>query len=595
MASYGNFQNDREKNKNSYNMFKRAKSHKKTETRSEKFMNGIDIWTSFYRANPHRFAKDFLNLDLKIFQQILLYMMMHFNFFVYIAARGQGKTYLTAIFVVTMMVLYPKSKIVIAAGQKSQGREIIGKVKEILIDAPLLAKEIKDLKDSANEPYIEMHNGSWLRVVAAAQGSRGSRSSVLVVDEFRMVDDDIIDTVLKKMQSSPRDAGYLRKPEYAHLKERNKQIYLTSAWYKAHSSYDRFVSTVEAMLEGRKYFACSIPYQVSIKENLLDRRQVEDEMNEKTFSEVKWEMEMNAIFWGTNLDSYFKYEETQKNRKLNRVYYPREVSELVNDKKIHLPKKEHGEIRLVSADIATMGGSSNDASAFTVGRLIPSKNGYQKHIIYIETIEGGHTNVQANRIRQLYDDFDCDYIVLDTFNAGIGVYDRLTEHTTDPERGTEYMPFSCINDERLAERCVYSNAPKVIYSIRATTQMNSEIAAMFKDGLRRGNIHLPIHEDDARDVLNTIKGYSSLDAEYQLKFKMPYIQTTLLINEILNLEGELVGSNIKLKETRGMRKDRYSSISYLNYIANELEVKNRKRKTDFDPKKLFMVKKSSLF
>lgn len=90
MASYGNFQNDREKNSGSYNMFKRHKTHKKTETRSEKFINGIDIWTSFYRANPHRFAKDFLNLDLKIFQQVLLYVMMHFNFFVYIAARGQG-------------------------------------------------------------------------------------------------------------------------------------------------------------------------------------------------------------------------------------------------------------------------------------------------------------------------------------------------------------------------------------------------------------------------------------------------------------------------------------------------------------------------
>lgn len=58
--------------------------------KSERIMQGIAIWTGFYRSNPQRFVKDYLNVSLKLFQKILLYAMMHNNFFMYIAARGQG-------------------------------------------------------------------------------------------------------------------------------------------------------------------------------------------------------------------------------------------------------------------------------------------------------------------------------------------------------------------------------------------------------------------------------------------------------------------------------------------------------------------------
>ena len=58
--------------------------------KSERIMNGVAIWCSFYRSNPQRFVKDYLNISLKLFQKILLYAMMHNNFFMYIASRGQG-------------------------------------------------------------------------------------------------------------------------------------------------------------------------------------------------------------------------------------------------------------------------------------------------------------------------------------------------------------------------------------------------------------------------------------------------------------------------------------------------------------------------
>lgn len=53
-----------------------------------RIMEGIRVWGSFYRANPHRFCKDYLNIDLKIFQKILIYMMNKSNYFMYLASRG---------------------------------------------------------------------------------------------------------------------------------------------------------------------------------------------------------------------------------------------------------------------------------------------------------------------------------------------------------------------------------------------------------------------------------------------------------------------------------------------------------------------------
>ena len=40
----------------------------------ERLDEGIKIWTSFYRQNIHRFAADYLEIQLKPFQVVLLYM-----------------------------------------------------------------------------------------------------------------------------------------------------------------------------------------------------------------------------------------------------------------------------------------------------------------------------------------------------------------------------------------------------------------------------------------------------------------------------------------------------------------------------------------
>ncbi len=51
-------------------------------------LEAIEQWAGYYRENPHRFAEDILNLELKTFQKILLVEMNINNSFVFIASRG---------------------------------------------------------------------------------------------------------------------------------------------------------------------------------------------------------------------------------------------------------------------------------------------------------------------------------------------------------------------------------------------------------------------------------------------------------------------------------------------------------------------------
>ena len=100
----------------------------------------------------------------------------------------QGKAFLTAIFCCVRCILYPETKIIVAAGNKSQGIEILEKIQDMRNNSSNLSREIDELKTGANDARCTFKNGSWIRVVASNQGARSKRANVVVVDEFRMVE-----------------------------------------------------------------------------------------------------------------------------------------------------------------------------------------------------------------------------------------------------------------------------------------------------------------------------------------------------------------------------------------------------------------------
>lgn len=573
------------------NMFEKTKSPNNLEeviTSNDKFMNKVKLWASFYRKYPFMFCKDYLGLKLKLFQKILLYLMFNFNFFMFIASRGLGKSWLTAVFCICKAILYSKCQIVVASGNLKQGTQIIKYIDSMRKECECLDRSISYLNDKPNTAKVEFWNGSTITVVASNAGARSGRANVLIVDEFILVEKDTINTVLRKFKANPRSPGYLSNPKYSNLAERNQEIYLSSAGAKWHWSYTKFKSFFNSMMNGKKYFLCDLPYQLTIKDGLRMREEVLDEMSEDDFDPSIWSVEMEGIWLGENEKSYFKFDDLEPNRVINYPIYPRYIYKKIKSSNFKYPEKKEGEIRIIASDISVMPGKNNDSSVFTIMRLIPlsNKNGkyYSREIVYMETMAGGHSTIQAVKIRQMFDDFDCDYIILDCAGVGMGIYDSLVQNLYDKERYIEYEAFTSMNDDEMASRCQVQDAPKKIYTMKAYAQINSECAISFRDNLRKGKVKLLINENSCKEILSGLKGFDSLTGEEQAKFIHPYMQVSALVSEMVNLEADIntQTSQVKLKEQSGQRKDRWSSVSYGNYLANILEKELRKQDEDDD-------------
>ncbi len=562
--------------------------------KSKRIMEGVAYWCSFYRYNPQRFVKDYLNINLKLFQKILLYAMMHNNYFMYIAARGQGKTWLTALFCVVRCILFPKTKICIASATRTQGNEVLSKIvddfcKNYGWGSVNLNNEISYKTVGVNKAVIEFRNGSWIKVVTASDSARGSRANILIVDEFRMVDLNTINTVLKRFLSAPRQPNYLNNPKYSHLLERNKEIYMSSAWMKSHWSFEKAKAyTVNSLDDKKKYFICGLPYQISIMEGLLSKEQIEDEMSEADFDETKFSMEMETLWFGDTEGAFFSFEDISRCRRLQTAMYPPNVSNGRRD--LRIPDLVNNERRILSVDVALMASkkNKNDASSIIINSAMPTNsNNYTANIIYMENHEGLNTDELALIVRRLFAQYKCTDLVIDTNGVGLGVYDCLIQDILDHETGELYPALSCCNDKIMAERCKVDNAPKVIWSIKASATFNNEICILLRSGFQKGKVNLLVSEFECEEILkDRIKDFKRLMAYEQMTYKLPYIQTTLLIYELINLEHETKGTNIKIIEKSGMRKDRYSSLAYNYWVQCQLELDTlRKRKTGFDASK----------
>ena len=124
----------------------------------------------------------------------------------------------------------------------------------------------------------------------------------------------------------------------------------------------------------------------------------------------------------------------------------------------------------------------------------------------------------------------------------------------------------------MADRCPDPAAPKVIWSIKGNAQFNSDCAITLREGLRQERIKLLIQEQNCDEVLHTVRGYDSLDFIDKLQFKLPYINTSLLVNELVNLQYETKNNVVRVFEKTGFRKDRYSSLSYNYWIIKQLSL-----------------------
>lgn len=552
-------------------------------------------WCTFWRRNMHRFVEDYLKLSLYTYQQIAIYMMGISNFICIIASRNDAKSFIIALYACCRCILYPGTKFRIGSATKKQAKLIVSDkiIDELCEWSKPLKAEIESWSTSDNNIFVKFRNGSKITVFVANENSRGLRSTAITREEFRQIDKKIEDSVISPFQTV-RNQPYMLNPYYGEnkaLQEDPIDIYISSSWVDdGHWMWGIVDQAFEGMLKKNGSVLLTFDESITLKHHLKTMKQMLKE--KKKQDPITWKIEFLNLRVRDSMSSYFTYKMLMDRQVSKHVFYPRMTIDFKSGKKnkYAIPKQDN-EVRVVSNDIAFVAGNQNDNSVYSCIRALPEsitydtddnkveiKQGYRREYPYIESNQIGDTTLQAIRIRQLYEDFDADYIVIDCRNGGLQILYTLQKVLYDEERGVEYPPLKCMNNDEYAKVCSDPNAKACIYAINATQSLNSDIAIAFRKNLVENKIDFLVNFNTAKEeVLSSNKEYIESmgnNQERQADLELPFLETQLMISECAELQYEKMPQTgvIKIQEKGSNRKDRYTSCSYGSYFIDKLEL-----------------------
>jgi hypothetical protein len=560
-------------------------------------------WGTFFRRNMHRFVIDYLKISLYEYQAIAIYMMGVSNLICIIASRNDAKSFIVAVYAVARCLLYRGTKFRIGAATEKQAKLIVSeKIIDELCDwSPMLRKEIESYGVRSNDIYVKFRNGSKITVFVANENARGLRSNAIAREECRQIKKKVEDSVISPFQT-PRKPKYMLKDDYkniAILKEEPVDIYISSSWYDdGNWMWDISAQALDAMKKHKGGVMLAFDESITLKHDLKTIDQLIKE--KKKQDPATWQIEFLNTKLRDSISSYFTYAMLINRQKMRQIFYPRNIVDFKCGKKnkYSIPKQDN-EIRVISNDIAFVAGKQNDNSVYSCIRAIPEsityesennkvevKQGFRRQYPYIESNQIGDTTKQAIRIRQLYEDFMGDYIVIDARNGGGQIVYSLQKILYDEEREIEYAPLKCMNNEDYSKVCQDPHAKECIYVINATQNLNSDIAIAFRKNLVENRIDFLVNYNIAKEeVLNNYKEYTdSLDLDVQIEFEKPFLETQVMISECADLQYEKMPQTgtIKIYEQGSKKKDHYTSVSYGSHFIDKLELDLLQNSSDYD-------------
>lgn len=580
---------------------------------SEEFWENFTEWISYYRDNPHRFATEYLGLNLHDWQQMVLYQMWTKESTLFLGSRGVGKTFLVMVYCVCKCLLYPNTTIRVASANKKQAGFLLAKMKELKTMSPLIESEIISISIGKDESKILLKGGGEIATVVASDGARGERCHIVIVDEREIVDKDIIDKVFLPFLTAQRTPPYLKNPKYAEYAnlEKNHFIEMSSIGSSSSSMYKEFLQYIEFIAQGNKNYAVfSIPYQVPMRSGVIKRSIIEKMVREATTSVEAFRQEMEVLPTGEGESSMFTFEEMNKNRRINVPLCPITDDEYIEydgdiKKSKYYVKKErdkngnYSELRILCVDLAVMGTKLDDNSIFKVLRAKPNGEEYITDVPYIESMCGVNTDIQILRIKQLFYDLECDYCVLDGGGIGQPFFDIITKKTVDYVRNKTYPAWKTIKpDEKQEIRVLDKNAEPVVHLVKiggaSAPSVYANMVIKTKRKLQNRKINLLANEQEVIDYLNKKYKYQALlssnkDSDNQIARRLiaPFSQTSALIKEGINTQVTQVANGIKIDEKSG-RKDRIITLLYGMSFIFELEQDLEKPQETIDLTKYIM-------
>ena len=573
-----NFKTKQQNNKNNKSDSARPMGVFKKEDFDRKTEENIIDWTTFYRRNPHRFIEHYFGIKLHFIQVIMIYLMSLSPLVVFICARAVSKSFTTSLYSCAVCVLYPNSKVFVVAKTKKQaGLLITEKIeKELMVMSPNLRREIQKISTGQNSIEVVFRNGSSFIAGVCGEQSRGIRSTILIVDEFRLADKEVLDAVISPT-AIIRPTPYTMKNEYAHLQEEPREIYLSSAFYKSHWMWNLIRQSMKGAYGGESLLFTT-DYAVTLKHNIKTRKQLQRE--KEKLDSTTFDMEYGNMMIGGSADQYYSFDLVSNAQKIVKPFYPKTTEEYFEKKRNRFGdiKKQESEIRIVSMDIALSASTKkvkNDLTVVKCIRAIQNGERYERQEVYTEAFEGKEIDLQAIRIRQIMEDFDANYFIFDGRTYGTNLVDSMAKTLFDAERDKEYIPIKVFNVESLADRCKNPNASPIMWAFIGGTDTNHAMHTTMNGSLKDGRYKMLISNMNCQDAyLGDKKEFNLGSPETKARYLHPYIYSDLTLNEMINLNREFIqGGKIKLSEPSTGTKDKYVTSAMGNLFIQELETK----------------------
>ena len=538
-------------------------------------LENIRFLISFYRQYPDLLI-DFMKgpnstFEFYFYQRIFLRVVMRHRYVYATFPRAYSKSFLSMMVLMIRCILFPGCELFVTTGGKEQAASItIAKIQEICKLIPALNNEINwsrgVSKKSKDDVSYVFKNGSKINILAAKESSRGQRRTGGLMEECVLIDQKALNEIIIPTTNVNR-----LLPDGTRCGEQvvNKsQIYITTAGWKNSFAYDKLIQLlIRSIIEPNEVMVMGGTYETPIIEGLLDEDFVEQLKLAGTFNQDSFDREYRSIWSGDADNAFFSAEKFDKYRTLRQPEYE------------YSGRSTKAAFYILGVDVGRIGCTTQ----VMIFKVTPQPQGAAiKSLVNLYTYEAQHFEEQAIHIKKLYYKYKARKIALDTNGLGIGLLDFMVK-AQQTDDGQYLPPFGIDNDEdgvyKTYFRGVSDLEKDVIFQIKANAPINTEAYSYTQTQMSSGKIKFLIDETEAKAKMMETKTGQNMSIDQRNDYLHPFVLTTILREQMLNLVQDNQGVNIILKQdSRGIKKDKFSAFVYGLYYIKQWEDISRKRK-----------------
>ena len=385
----------------------------------------------FMRSNLGFSTELLSGIKLALYQEITLKAFFNRNFSMCVWGRGCGKSFIAAVYCFLQCIFEPRTKILIAGPTFRTARFIFNNLEKIVEskEAQMLAHAF-GAKSKRNDQFEwKINEGTITAIPLSGEKIRGFRANILVLDEFLLLPEETIKSVLMPFLVAPQDMaerikiremeddlikkGQMQEKDRVQFTNNSKMIALSSASFSFENlfkTYKEWMNNIYSEeIQQSNYFISQMGFN-SIPPDMIDRTVIE-EAQAGGSSNSSFQREYCAQFTDGS-DSYFSA------KKMHDCTIPD------GEKQHTLIKGDPEKKYILAIDPSFSNSPSSDYFAMSVLELDEDK-GNESTLVHAYAVAGGDLKDHIKYLYYLMTSFKIELLIID--NAGYQFIDSANE------------------------------------------------------------------------------------------------------------------------------------------------------------------------